>query len=151
MKLVIPALRDIIIRWLPFEHTTFFREKRSIFMSFLKSLGHASLGTMFIIGGWGAFSNPGGRVDKVASVGIPRAREATILNAATMMVAGTTLAAGILPRVSAAILIGSLIPTTYVGHAFWKEETPAGRTGQQTQFLKNLAMIGGLLVVLQEG
>lgn len=52
-------------------------------MSFLKSLGHASLGAMFIIGGWGAFSNPGGRVDKVASVGIPRAKEATLLNAAT--------------------------------------------------------------------
>jgi|SRR5450755_1084368 putative oxidoreductase len=120
-------------------------------MSFLKSIGHASLGAMFIIGGWGAFSNPGGRVDMVARVGIPRAKEATILNAATMIVAGTTLAVGILPRVSAALLIGSLIPTTYVGHAFWKEETPAGRTGQQTQFLKNLAMIGGLLVVVQEG
>jgi putative oxidoreductase len=120
-------------------------------MSFLKSLGHASLGAMFIIGGWNAFSNPGGRVDKVASVGIPRAKEATLLNGATMMVAGTTLAAGILPRISAALLIGTLIPTTYVGHAFWKEETPAGRTGQQTQFLKNLAMLGGLLVVLQEG
>ncbi|MDQ2887673.1 MAG: DoxX family protein [Chloroflexota bacterium] len=120
-------------------------------MSFVKSLGHASLGAIFVINGWGAFSNPGGRVDMVANAGIPRAREATILNATTMIVAGTTLAAGIFPRISAALLIGSLIPTTYVGHAFWKEETPAGRTGQQTQFLKNLAMIGGLLLVLQEG
>jgi putative oxidoreductase len=120
-------------------------------MSFLKSLGHASLGAMFIIGGWHAFSEPGGRVDRVASAGIPHAREATILNGGIMMVAGSTLAAGILPRISAAILIGALIPTTYVGHAFWQEETQAGRTGQQTQFLKNLAMIGGLLVVLQEG
>ncbi len=120
-------------------------------MSFVKSLARASLSAMFIIGGWNAFSNPGGRVDKVASAGISRAREATILNGATMMVAGSALAAGILPRVAAAILIGTLIPTTYVGHAFWKEETPAGRAAQQTQFLKNLAMIGGLLMVVREG
>ncbi len=120
-------------------------------MSFIKSLAHASLGAMFIIGGWNAFSNPGGRVDKVADAGIPRAREATLLNGATMVVAGSALAAGILPRVAATVLIGTLIPTTYVGHAFWKEETPAGRTGQQTQFLKNLAMFGGLLMVLSEG
>jgi hypothetical protein len=35
-------------------------------MSFVKSLAHASLGAIFIIGGWNAFSKPGGRVDKVA-------------------------------------------------------------------------------------
>jgi putative oxidoreductase len=120
-------------------------------MSIVRTLGRVSLSAMFIIGGWNAFSNPGGRVDRVASIGIPRPREATILNGAIMMVAGAALALGILPRVAAAILIGSLIPTTYAGHAFWKEETPAGRAGQQTQFLKNLAMIGGLLLVLREG
>ncbi|HEV2656708.1 MAG TPA: DoxX family protein [Ktedonobacteraceae bacterium] len=120
-------------------------------MSFLKSLSHVSLGAIFVINGWGAFADPGKRVDMVASAGIPRAKEATILNAATMVVAGTTLAAGVLPRVSAALLIGSMIPTTYVGHAFWNEETPAGRANQQTQFLKNLAVIGGLLRVLLEG
>jgi len=105
---------------------------------------------MFILGGWNAFKEPGGRVEKVANAGIPRAREATILNGATMVVCGSALALGVAPKIASAILIGTLIPTTYVGHAFWKEETPGGRAGQQTQFLKNLAMIGGLLLVLQE-
>ena len=119
-------------------------------MSFVKSLGHICLGTMFILGGWNAFKEPGGRVEKVANVGISKAREATILNGAIMMVAGSALALGVAPKIASTVLIGSLIPTTYVGHSFWKEETPGGRAGQQTQFLKNLAMIGGLLLVLQE-
>jgi putative oxidoreductase len=119
-------------------------------MSFVKSLGHIFLGTMFITGGWGAFKNPGGRVEKVANVGISRAKEATILNGAAMMVAGSALALDIAPKLASVILLGSLIPTTYIGHPFWKEETPAGRAGQKIQFMKNLAMIGGLLLVLQE-
>jgi putative oxidoreductase len=119
-------------------------------MSFVKSLGQILLSAMFIIGGWKAFKEPGGRVERVANAGIPRAREATILNGAVMMLAGCALALDIAPKLASVALIASLLPTTYVGHAFWKEETPAGRAAQQTHFLKNLAMVGGLLIVLQE-
>jgi len=47
--------------------------------------------------------------------------------------------------VAAAVLVGSLVPTTFAGHDFWNVEDPAARTAQRTQFLKNLTMIGGLL------
>jgi len=43
-----------------------------------------------------------------------------------------------------------LIPTTFVGHPFWKESESAARKNQQVQFLKNLGLIGGLLLVLLE-
>jgi putative oxidoreductase len=43
-----------------------------------------------------------------------------------------------------------LIPTTVVGHAFWQEPEVTGRKNQQVQFLKNLGLIGGLLLVLTE-
>ena len=54
------------------------------------------------------------------------------------------------PKAAAIVLLGSLIPTTIVGHAFWKETDANARKMHQTQFLKNLALIAGLLMVLSE-
>jgi putative oxidoreductase len=116
-----------------------------------KALGHLLLGGIFIFVGSNTFMNPDGRSKKVEAAGISSARQATILNGAVMTVAGTTLAAGILPRLSALALIGTLVPTTYVGHPYWKEEDATTRAGQQTHFMKNLSLIGGLLLVLVEG
>jgi uncharacterized membrane protein YphA (DoxX/SURF4 family) len=65
-----------------------------------------------------------------------------------MVIGGTALAVGIFPRLAALGLFASMIPTTLVGHSFWEEETPAGRKMHQTQFLKNLAIMGGLLQVV---
>ncbi len=115
-----------------------------------KTLGHVLLGYMFITGGYGAFAEPGYRVGKVDQAGIPAARQAVILNGGTMMVAGTALAVGFLPKLAALILIGTLIPTTLVGHDFWQQEDPQARRNQQIHFNKNVAMIGGLVAVLFE-
>ncbi len=119
-------------------------------MSLIKTLGHSLLAGMFIIGGYGAFSEPGGRVAMVDKAGIPAPRQAVILNGGAMVVAGTALAVGFLPKLASLILIGSLIPTTFVGHPFWQETDPRTRAMHQINFTKNLAMIGGLLVVLTE-
>ena len=119
-------------------------------MAMVKSLGRMLLAGVFISGGANTFTNPDQRAVKVAKAGIPQAREATILNGATMVVAGTALAMGIAPRLAATVLAASLIPTTFVGHPFWQEESPANRAGQQIHFLKNLAILGGLLFVIAD-
>ena len=119
-------------------------------MSLVKTLSHASLASIFIINGYGAFAEPGGRVTLVDKAGIPAPRQAVILNGGTMVVAGTALALGFSPRLAALALIGSLVPTTLVGHSYWKEKDPQTRMNQRGQFLKNLAMIGGLVAVLLE-
>ena len=116
----------------------------------LRTLGHLLLSGIFISGGWAAFSKPGGRPQLVATAGIPEPEMAVELNGAIMMIGGTLLGLGIAPKVAATVLIGSLIPTTIVGHTFWKEETGPGRQNHLTQFLKNLGLIGGLLLVLAE-
>jgi putative oxidoreductase len=108
------------------------------------------LSGIFIIGGWGAFSNPGGRPKLVAAAGIPQPEQAVVLNGAVMILAGLLLSLGIAPKLAAALLIGSMIPTTIVGHPFWKEEPGPEREKQILQFLKNLGLISGLLMVLTE-
>jgi uncharacterized membrane protein YphA (DoxX/SURF4 family) len=68
------------------------------------------------------------------------------LDHATKLVGGLLLVTA-LRRPAAIVLAGSLIPTTLAGHRFWESEDPADRSAQQTHFLKNLGLIGGLLLV----
>ena len=65
--------------------------------------------------------------------------------AAADVVAGLALATGRFTRPAAAVLAAGLVPTTIAGHPFWavpKEE----RANHQTQFMKNLGLLGGLLL-----
>jgi putative oxidoreductase len=55
-----------------------------------KTLARMSLASMFIAGGASTFMDPDGRASKVAVAGIPKPREATILNGALMVVARAT-------------------------------------------------------------
>lgn len=113
-----------------------------------RAMGQMLLSGIFISGGASSFLQPGGRVDTVAAAGLPNPKTAVELNGAAMVVGGTMLALDIAPKLAAAALIGCLVPTTVVGHAFWKAENEGARKAQQTQFLKNLGLIGGLLLVL---
>ncbi len=68
----------------------------------------------------------------------------TQVNGGVMVGAGLLLAIGKLPRLSAAALAATLIPTTLAGHRFWEVEDTEERTAQQIHFMKNVALLGGL-------
>jgi putative oxidoreductase len=117
-------------------------------MSLANTLGRGLLANMFIQNGFGAFLEPDSRAKKVEAAGLPQPRQSVILNGALMVLGGTMLAANIAPKLSARVLAACLIPTTFVGHLYWKEENPAAKANQKIHFFKNLAMLGGLLVVI---
>lgn len=100
---------------------------------------------IFILSGWDVTREPRSRAEAAASMGVPQPELAVRANAAVMMLAGVALAVGIFPRWAAAILAGTLAPTTLAGHPFWKEQDPQKRREQLTHFLKNLSMLGGLI------
>jgi len=114
------------------------------------------LAGVFIAGGMDVLANPEPRarvakpvVDKIAGA-VPIAPSdptaAVSLNAMVHVGAGGLLAAGILPRLAALTLAGSIVPTTLAGHRFWEMQDPVQRAQQRTQFLKNTAILGGLLI-----
>ena len=49
-------------------------------------------------------------------------------------------------RPAAVVLAATLVPTTLAGHRFWEEDDPAARRHQTIHVLKNVAMMGGLLL-----
>jgi putative oxidoreductase len=120
----------------------------------LRPAARVLTGSTYVLLGLDAVRAPGGRVEQAGAVlaamrkwvPLPEDDELVVRsNAAVQVAAGTLLALGIAPRLSALALAGSLIPTTLAGHAYWSIEDPAARKLQRIQFHKNMAMIGGLL------
>jgi putative oxidoreductase len=114
------------------------------------------LASIFVVQGLDTFQHP----EKVSAKAEPVVRpladrvpavpaqteQAVRLNGAVQVAAGTMLGLGILPRLSALALAGTLVPTTLAGHRYWELEDPAERAQQRIHFLKNLTMLGGLLI-----
>ena len=124
-------------------------------MTAVRRIARPMLAAMFIQGGLDALRHPGARAEKAAPVvnaiaqplGLPNDPELLVrANGAAQVAAGGLLALGRVPRLAALVLAGSLVPTTYAGHPFWSEQDPAVRAQQRTHFLKNVSMLGGLLL-----
>ncbi|WP_208879308.1 DoxX family membrane protein [Streptomyces armeniacus] len=72
------------------------------------------------------------------------------LDGAVKVGAGALLALGKCPRLAAALLLASLVPTTAAGHPFWEEEDEEARQNQLIHFLKNAGLAGGLLLAMAD-
>ncbi|MET0143179.1 MAG: DoxX family protein [Ilumatobacteraceae bacterium] len=108
---------------------------------------------MFIYGGLEAARRPdpkAGAADRITgpiteATGIT-AEQLVRANGIAQVAAGSALALGIFPRPAAVVLAATLVPTTIAGHRFWEQDDAAARRMQTIQFLKNTAMLGGLLL-----
>lgn len=100
----------------------------------------------FLHGGTSVMRHPEERAARIARLKFPFPPLSVRVNALLMIGASLLLAFGIFARSAAIILIICLIPTTIFGHPFWLE-TGSQRNAQLTQFLKNLGMLGGLLLI----
>jgi uncharacterized membrane protein YphA (DoxX/SURF4 family) len=114
------------------------------------------LAPMFVTGGLDALRHPESKEFRAAAVtgpitetlGLPDETPLLVrVNGGVQVVGGVLLGLGVLTRLAAFALAASLIPTTLAGHRFWEETDPQGRAAQRTHFLKNTAMLGGLVLV----
>ncbi len=115
------------------------------------------IASIFIRAGLDAALDPEGKVKKAEKVTQPLAEHVSVLpddpetlvrlNGVTQVVAGAMLSLGLWRRLAATVLIGSLIPTTLAGHRFWEEVDEDARNAQMLQLLKNLGLLGGLVLV----
>jgi len=126
----------------------------------LRAIARPMLAAIFVHGGLDAVRNPepkAPRAEPVASqvaapLGLPEDTVTLVrINGAVQVVGGTLLALGRFPRLAALVLAGSLVPTTFAGHRFWEEDDQRIRAQQTIHFLKNLGILGGLLLVIDGG
>jgi putative oxidoreductase len=118
----------------------------------LRRVARPLLAAVFVSGGIQTLRNPKPPTEAASPVldrmgdSLPAEPMSVVkLDAAVKVGAGLTLGFGKLPRLSALLLASSLVPTTAV-HRFWDVEDPGERAAQMTHFLKNLGLLGGLLI-----
>ena len=127
----------------------------------VRRIARPLLASSFVYGGIDTLRNPQSRVpgaapvveqitaaaDQQLPVQVPRDVEQWVkIDAGVKVAAGSLLALGKLPRLSALALSASIVPTTLAGHRFWEHDDPKERFGQMSHFLKNLGLLGGLLI-----
>jgi uncharacterized membrane protein YphA (DoxX/SURF4 family) len=120
-------------------------------MNLIRFVARPFEAAMFVYGGYDAVRNPEGKAPRAEKVvgGIDVDTTTLVrVNGGVQIGAGIALALGVMPRVAALVLAGSLVPTTLAGHRFWEEDDPKTRAAQQLQFLKNTSMLGGLLMTV---
>jgi len=134
-------------------------------MTVVRALARPLLSTVFVVQGLKAIRDPEPHVAKAQPVTdrlVPllqkvappqlgdRIPESTAnlvrLNGAAQLLGGLALATGKGRRLGAVVLAGSLVPTTLAGHSFWQETDKAAKAAQKIQFMKNLGLMGGLLL-----
>jgi len=106
-------------------------------------VGRLLIASIFLMSGISKLTDLPGTVAHMTEAGIPYAQTlATVAGIAEVMGA-LSLIAGLLTRVGSAGLILFMIPATLIFHAFWNFEGKE-RMPQMLNFMKNLAIIGGL-------
>lgn len=124
-------------------------------MTLLRTVARPMLASVFLAGAVNALKNTSTISPKVKPVadlaskttGQPVSPATLVrVNAGTQLLAASALATGRAPRLSALVLAGSLTPTTVVGHQFWNQSDPVAAKNQRLHFLKNVSVIGGLLM-----
>jgi putative oxidoreductase len=125
-------------------------------MSLPRRAARAMLAGIFISGGVDQLRNPRHPADRAEPViaplaerigPLPRDPEQVVkLDGAIKIAAGLGMVAGPFARPSALVLAGSLVPTTLAGHRFWERQDPQQRAAEKVHFLKNVSMLGGLLI-----
>ena len=129
-------------------------------MTLSRLVARPLLSSIFLVGPINSFKNAeavakkaetvtGPVVNAAQKAGVPVPHDPVMmvrLNAAAQILGAVGLITGKFPRLSAALLAGTLVPTTLAGHRFWDEPDPATKKQQQVQFAKNLSLLGGLII-----
>lgn len=109
-------------------------------------VGRILLAAIFILSGWNKIGGFEGTAGYIASKGLPLPQVGAAIAVVVELIGGILLLVGFKARWAALAIFAFLIPATFIFHAFWSVP-PEQMMAQQTQFMKNLAIMGGMLMV----
>lgn len=114
------------------------------------ALARVALAVLFLWSGFGKLVNVSGTAGYMKAQGMPMADVLVWVALLTELVAGAMLVLGYKARWAALALILFTAIATPVFHAYWA--APPGQVVmQQINFMKNIAIIGGLLAIFAHG
>ncbi|MEM9136148.1 MAG: DoxX family protein [Cyanobacteria bacterium P01_F01_bin.42] len=114
-------------------------------MNYVPLAARICLCIIFIYSGIGKIFGFAGTAEMMAGRGLPIASVLLIFTIAFQLLGGLSLLLGYRVKIGATLLILFLIPATLVFH------NPVADIGELNSFLKNLGLIGGLLMLISAG
>ena len=108
--------------------------------------GRALVGLLFVVSGINKILGFGGVAGYMASKGMPFASLLLVATIAVELGGGLALMTGFQARWASLVLALFLVPVTLIFHAFWSA-APAEFQNQLNNFLKNVAILGAMLVI----
>jgi putative oxidoreductase len=116
----------------------------------LTLIGRLLLAALFLPAGLSKIGGFEGTVGYIGSVGLPVPTLAAIVAIVVEVLGGAALIVGYQTRIAAAVLALFTLVATVFFHAFWAM-APEQAFVQQLMFFKNIAVVGGLLVLAASG
>ena len=117
---------------------------------FILLLARIPLMILFVLSGWSKLTGFEGTVGYMTSLGAPAPMLAAAIAVIMELLVGILLILGFYTRPLALLFALFVLGTALIGHPFWNMVEPE-RSANMTQFLKNLSIIGGLLLLAVSG
>jgi putative oxidoreductase len=108
-------------------------------------IGRILFSLIFITSFMAHFSQKG--IDYAASQGVPLPQLLVPFSGVMAIAGGLSILLGFRARLGAWLIVAFLIPVTFMMHAFWKETDPMKHQMQMSNFMKNLGLTGGALLI----
>jgi putative oxidoreductase len=113
--------------------------------------GRILLALIFIASAFGKFADWQMPLKMMTDKGVPKPEVLLPIAVAFELAGGLSVAAGFYARVGGLMLLAFLIPVSYFMHDFWNYEDAAQRMEQMINFMKNVSIMGGALLVIAFG
>ena len=113
-------------------------------------IGRILIAAIFITSGFAKLTDPADAIGYMNKMGVPAADTLVYVAGIAEIAGGLSLLFGFLTRIGALGLIVFLAVTNYFMHPFWAIPEPDAKM-QMVQFMKNLAIMGGLFMIVAMG
>jgi putative oxidoreductase len=113
-------------------------------------LGRILIGAIFVVSGFSKLTDSAGTIAYMTQAGVPSPEILVYVAGAAELAGGLALVLGFLTRIAALGLFVVMVLINYFMHAFWALEG-AEAQAQMVQFMKNLAIMGGLAAFVAFG
>jgi putative oxidoreductase len=123
----------------------------SLWQNFLILLGRVLIGWIYVDSGWRKLMGMDAFIAGLVRRNVPQATFWGWIGAPLEFLGGLALLLGAWTRTAALLILLFTIVATLIGHRYWEIAEPAARRMQHSHFFKNLAMMGGLVLLTVTG
>jgi len=113
--------------------------------------GRIALGVTFVKSGSQKLLALGAFATSLAGRGIPASSTWALIGACVEFFGGLLIVTGLRTREASLLMILFVIVATGISHRYWTYADAAARRAQESQFFKNLSIIGGFLLLFAAG